>query len=154
MLAAARLASILRPSEEARHDGARSPSGTQVAPRARPIDGAGSPSARPSTESRARKHGTARKQTQRSVEPTLETSRQASRQRHREIDFILTRGGRGQEGATSRAHAGRARTRVCDQPEIYEIVIYGPRLDVGKKATCFAGAISHTTCAVCGCDLS
>ena len=78
--------------------------GAQVAPRARPIDGAGSqrarpidgagsPRARPSTESRARKHGTARKQTQRSVEPTLETSRQASRQRHREIVFILLEAG-------------------------------------------------------------
>jgi hypothetical protein len=78
--------------------------GAQVAPRARPIDGAGSqrarpidgagsPRARPSTESRARRHGTARKQTQRSVEPTLETSRQASWQRHREIDFILLEAG-------------------------------------------------------------
>ena len=61
--------------------------------RARPIDGAGSPRARPSTEPRARRHGTARKQTQRSVEPTLETSRQASRQRHREIVFILLEAG-------------------------------------------------------------
>ena len=67
--------------------------GAQVAPRARPIDGAGSPRARPSTESRARRHGTARKQTQRSVEPTLVTSCQASWQRHREIDFILLEAG-------------------------------------------------------------
>ena len=67
--------------------------GAQVAPRARPIDGAGSQRARPSTESRARRHGTARKQTQRSVEPTLVTSCQASWQRHREIDFILLEAG-------------------------------------------------------------
>jgi hypothetical protein len=62
---------------------------------------------------------------------------------HREIVFILLEAG---ADRTARDKHGRTPAELaleCDQPGIHEIINYGPRLEDGKKATGYEGAISQ-----------